>query len=457
MFTLKRKRKLKKPLEIIEVNSDGDTIITYRYEAFDFGKVYTGKPDTATAKTPRTTEGLLQGSGIAMRTTGIDTGKSVGKIPFSEGTTPSGGRTYAIPVLTAPVVSSAPQVAIVYNSQSGNGIAGYGWNVTGTSVITIGSRSIYYDSAVSPVDLNNPLNNALFLDGTRLVTNTGSLTEYQYESAQGFVLVKRHMYGNNISYFTVAYPNGSVATFGFTNNTQNKLTYPLTSVTDIKGYRVDFEYTTSGNNYYVSAIKYGGKAQDQHPAHIFFTYVSRTDFTPAYSAGLELKQDRLLTKVVSYNNGAELRTYSLSHTFKDGASLLAQLDCSVGTSSLNPLTFDYGSEYESGEGYLVQDAHIEIVECFPQSAKPIYSRGKFIKNKFNDGLITFPGVFSSYGVVREKVKKFLGIIVGGPWYEFGSLISCRPKHIDCSRAFFLQSDSNHPYRSRFSDHYGGRC
>lgn len=409
------------PLIETEITAEGDTLYLYRYEAFDLGDIYTGRPDITVAET---TVGRLGDHAAAARVGTMSSGGNgeVGNISFSEGITPSGGRTYSIPVATAPVASSAPQIAIAYNSQAGNGVAGYGWNVVGTSAITVGGKNHYYDNFVSPVDLSNALTNALFIDGTRLVTNTGNLTEYQYESAQGFVLVKRNMYNSNtIAYFTVLYPNGSEATFGFTNNTQNRLVYPLTSIRDIKGYRIDFEYIISGNNYHISTIRYGSKSQSSHPGLISFTYTARTDVTPVYDGGTELKQDRLLTKIVTSNNGSELRTYSLSHTLKDGVNLLNQLDCSVGTSSLNPLTFEYGNAYDQSEGYLVNDATQFLAQYFPQSAKPIHHRGKFIKNKFNDGLIALPGVFSTYGVTKEKVKKFLGIVVGGPWYEFGSL------------------------------------
>ena len=54
----------------------------------------------------------------------LDFGKYVGQIPFNEGNTASGGKTYSIPIATAPVNSSAPQISITYNSQAGNGVAG---------------------------------------------------------------------------------------------------------------------------------------------------------------------------------------------------------------------------------------------------------------------------------------------------------------------------------------------
>lgn len=83
---------------------------------------------------------------------------------------------------------------------------------------------------------------AFALDGVRLVDNLGPLEEYQYETAQGFILVKKHMSGENVAYFTVAYPNGNTATFGFTDNKDMQVVYPITELCDSKGFRIDFSY-----------------------------------------------------------------------------------------------------------------------------------------------------------------------------------------------------------------------
>ena len=167
----------------------------------------------------------------------------MGKIPFTEGVTPTGGKTYAIPILTAPCKGQAPQVAIAYNSQGGNGTAGYGWNVTGASAINVVGKTIHYDGQTAAVDLSKPAECAFALDGVRLVRNTGTLTQYDYETSQGFILVKKHLANGEIAYFTVAYPNGNTATFGFKNNTKTQPAYPITEMVDRNGYKINFEYT----------------------------------------------------------------------------------------------------------------------------------------------------------------------------------------------------------------------
>ena len=56
-----------------------------------------------------------------------------GSIPIQESVSPSGGRIYNIPVATASGWGLAPNIALVYNSQGGNNVAGYGWGISGLS------------------------------------------------------------------------------------------------------------------------------------------------------------------------------------------------------------------------------------------------------------------------------------------------------------------------------------
>ena len=404
-----------------EITDAGDTVFHYKRKPFDFGVIYNGAP-----KRIYNEESGPMHRSVAVRkammatvqgASSLDFGKDIGKIPFTEGMTPSGGKTYSIPITTDPVSSFVPKISIAYNSQSGNGVAGYGWNLAGSSAITVTGKTIHYDGITAPVDLSKPGECVFALDGARLVNNTGSLTAYQYETAQGFVLVKKHLYGANVAYFTVAYPNGSTATFGFTNNTDMKYVYPITEMTDIKGYKINFDYIESGNNYYLTKVSYGGKTTTTHQAEILFNYVDRTDFTTAYISALPISANKLLKSVVSRNkvNGAwqELCTYRLTHELND-VQRLTQIDCASGSSSLNPLRFSYGHYYDHQSGQLTREYSQFLSSYFSSSsaANPVYVRGKFIKNKFGDGLITFPGTFSTYTKTGERVKKFLGIVTG---------------------------------------------
>lgn len=184
----------------VEITGKGDTITHFIYETFDFGEIYTANSAVnANAKKapvrkdgPDEPDGEPGGQMVANVTVrAIDPGKSVGQIPFDEGVTPSGGKTVTIPILTATVASSAPRVALSYNSQTGNSMAGFGWNVSGVPVISVSNKTIHYDGVAAPADISSPSNCVFSLDGTRLVaSNNGAAPGYHYETAQGYVLVK---------------------------------------------------------------------------------------------------------------------------------------------------------------------------------------------------------------------------------------------------------------------------
>lgn len=66
-----------------------------------------------------------------------------------------------------------PQIGLAYNSQSaGYGNAGYGFNITGISVITSGGRNVYYDGQVKGAEYLS--NSSFYLDGKRLLLESGT-------------------------------------------------------------------------------------------------------------------------------------------------------------------------------------------------------------------------------------------------------------------------------------------
>ena len=93
---------------------------------------------------------------------------------------PSGAAIYTLPISIPPgVAGMAPNLSLVYNSQAGNGIAGQGWELTGSSMIHRCPKTRAQDGQARPVDLGS--GDGLCLDGQRLF-RTGST--YYLESEQ---------------------------------------------------------------------------------------------------------------------------------------------------------------------------------------------------------------------------------------------------------------------------------
>ena len=388
-----------------EVTPKGDTIYRYKYQAVDLGPIEDKAPTILYKEEPKR---ALRSAMPALQSVAEKGNHYVGKIPFTEGVTPTGGKTYAIPILTAPCKGQAPQVAIAYNSQGGNGTAGYGWNVTGASAINVVGKTIHYDGQTAAVDLSKPAECVFALDGVRLVRNAGTLTQYDYETSQGFVLVKKHLANGEIAYFTVAYPNGNTATFGFKNNTKTQPAYPITEMVDRNGYKINFEYIVSGNCHFLSRIAYGGRSEAEHTAEMLFNYEARKDFTTVYLSGMALAADKLLKSVVSRNKVGntfeELCTYRLSHELKD-VSQLVQIGCSSGGVEMAPLKFKCLYWPANAPDSLRRESELTLITSYTaptDKLKPIYVRGKFIDGRYNDGLITMPGAFSPYTEVKRR-------------------------------------------------------
>lgn len=90
-------------------------------------------PHSITAQT--VTSGLFNSNDIQQKQ--IDPNKPVGVVDGTASVTLTGAATYTIPIKCPSGTNGLqPSIAIGYSSQSGNGIMGIGWNISGLSAIT---------------------------------------------------------------------------------------------------------------------------------------------------------------------------------------------------------------------------------------------------------------------------------------------------------------------------------
>ena len=94
-----------------------------------------------------------------------------------------GGAVYSIPIeMPKGINGMQPQLSLVYNSQSGNGLVGWKWDLAGLSSITRTGQTLYHDGAMGGVTLND-LTDRFLLDGQRLIQvhDYGDSIEYKTE------------------------------------------------------------------------------------------------------------------------------------------------------------------------------------------------------------------------------------------------------------------------------------
>ncbi len=423
---------------VVELGN-GDVVVRYSVRPFDFGTLHHPDPsqrrslvlseeeknqrfDAFRASQEAVVPVRKSPGRVAARTDYSD--YAVGEIPMEAGVSPSGARTYRIPVVTAAGFKLAPSIALGYNSQAGDGWAGYGWDIQGLSSISLINKNVYYHGAAEGASVEDG-DAAFALDGAPLVRNPNSATSaaYPLETASGHILVapERNSQGY-VTRFTALYPNGLTVVYGVeSGNAFNLPSYPAVESRDLEGNRVVFDYDLDlvDGNHRISSIRYGFDSAGRHVGEMVFDYALYPISFVRYRDGAVFSRNHRVTGIVSKSGGDVIGRYSLSYEEKDNVFLLSKVEYSSGTVSLRPLEFVYGEDGsgQASPGRLVRNSDFLILSsAFTQEdADLCYRRGKFVADSFNDGLLIYPS-FPEYEVTDNRKPLF-----GHNYYEFGSL------------------------------------
>ena len=345
-------------------------------------------PDTAKVVVPsqRQQKVFSYSNNYVPNSVSINTSKAVGEIEIQSGVTPSGAKTYTVPIKAYKFDGVfCPDISLAYNSQAGSSGYGKGWSIGGLQSIVRANKSIYFDGKTDGMKMN--ANDVFYLNGVRLVHISGN----EYETEQGKIKAVATVDGNVVKYFNVYYPNGYTAVFGMTTNTNNRLEYPITILTDERGRNISFTYISYLNTYNIHYISYDN-------ASISFTYdLTRADYVQGYRGGLQIDSKYLLKTITCTRSGSEIGTYTLSYITDASTSLLEKIDYSANGSSLNPLKFYYGDN-SALQGYYTDT--INVLRGYTYSSRSALNavRGRFDYLSGNDGLIVYPNKTPYYRI-----------------------------------------------------------
>ncbi|NII25714.1 hypothetical protein HB364_11510 [Pseudoflavitalea sp. X16] len=288
----------------------------------------------------------------------IDVSKPVGTVGGMAGTTAAGGATYRIPVYTPPGTNGLqPAINIVYNSHAGNGVVGYGWNITGLPVISRTGRNLYYNGLVSPVSYTST--DAFMLDGTRLNPISGSNgangTTYAGD-AESFSRVTSYTSGsaNNPDWFRVTAKDGTIMEFGntpdariLTENNNNVMFWRLNKIIDINGNYITFKYENGFRESRIDEVSYTGNSNTglQPYNKIKFSYGQRTDVATTYEGGSSVVLKHLLTGISIKHDADAVKTYQFNYGFDNVKSMLKEVvELGSDGAALNSTIFLYGDQ-----------------------------------------------------------------------------------------------------------------
>ncbi|MCK9618377.1 MAG: hypothetical protein M0R21_11155, partial [Lentimicrobiaceae bacterium] len=261
---------------------------------------------------------------------------------------PGGAATYQLPIQVSPGTHGMqPDLGIIYNSQSGNGLLGYGWHLAGLSSISRTSKNPYYDGTYNAVALTP--NDALILDGARLISTAENV--YSPEN-NPYVRVVFNGTG-----FTVTTQDGMVTEYGNTpesrvqpDNCPVALSWLVNKITDPEGNYIQFVYTgdDATGEYRISEINYTGNSNAGLEPYnsVRFLYDLRTDKNTAYVTGYPITQSVLLTGIRVICEDVVAKEYTFTYykdeNSPDQYSKLNQIDFTADGITYNPTIINWG-------------------------------------------------------------------------------------------------------------------
>jgi hypothetical protein len=293
----------------------------------------------------------------------IDLTKPVGTTAGQASATATGGASYTIPIEVLDGTNGMqPKITLSYNSQLGEGIAGFGWSLSAYSYISRSGKRFYYDGKNTEVNYTND-NDAFLLDGQHLfpISGANGANETVY-GTENETFAKIESFGGTASSgpdrFQVTTRDGMILDYGLdagskvlTDNGQSVMFWLLKKVTDKSGNYQEYKYSISqtDRDFALTEIDYTGNTNAGLLPYnkIKFTYSvlpywqNRKDF----EGGASVTFPFLLDKISIINaDDAAIKTYQCTYTTVKNQSFLSSFtETGSDGSELNPLTFQYGS------------------------------------------------------------------------------------------------------------------
>lgn len=279
----------------------------------------------------------------------IDLSLPVGIIEAQQSVSSTGAATYSIPIKVAPGTGGmVPSISINYNSQSSNGIVGYGWEIGGISAIAKAHKTYYYDYENSKINDENIT--GLALNGQKLILAQNGkyfteITDYSYVQPMGTT--------NPYSYewLQLVSKDGKLTNFGETQNSRalsfngHTIMYYINKVTDQAGNYMTYNYSFILGEKLLTEINYTGNinAGLQPYNKMVFVYDQRQDENTMCIPSYAFNKKNILSRIDLYADGVIYRTYEFKYGVQEGYSFLKEvLEKSATNTQLNSTIFKYG-------------------------------------------------------------------------------------------------------------------
>ncbi|MCZ6804228.1 MAG: SpvB/TcaC N-terminal domain-containing protein [Proteobacteria bacterium] len=295
------------------------------------------------------------------------TDDNVGAIGGTHDVGVDGSASYSIPIsIPAGTAGMQPSVALVYNSNVGNGLLGVGWNISGLSAIIRCPTTLVQDGFIDGVDFDN--NDKFCMDGQRLVEvdsgtdDEGAYIEYRTENESFTKILSYGTAASGPDWFKVWTASGQIVEYGKSVDAKVKRNNEGTVIDDILEWSINkvsdrfsnyLTYTYFTDNatgeHRITDIDYAGNSGASVSPHhsVQFEYQSRTDDMTSYLAGSKYTVNNRLSMVEIYTGSTLRRQYSLNYEYSTGTgqSRITSIDDCNGQGVCLPATqFSWSAE-----------------------------------------------------------------------------------------------------------------
>lgn len=289
-------------------------------------------------------------------TTDPTQGAVVGSIPGQFAVSPSGAATYTIPIeCPSGINGMQPNVSLVYNSQGGNGIAGWGWGITGLSSISVIPKTIFSNSEIKSINLVEQTHLQKFaFDGNTLILESGTtgIKAYITENKTYAKII------NDNTKFIVTTKDGTVMEYAqrlvpkkilTSQVTSGTYSWLLTKVTDLNGNYITYSYKLNNANTQtvLDKIEYTGNGSIAPTLKIEFEYIEKTEIQKQYIGGYYFEDFYLLKNITVKSGSFQLRKYELTHLQSNDKYFLTKVNLKgENNEKLNATVVEWGGDNE---------------------------------------------------------------------------------------------------------------
>jgi len=283
----------------------------------------------------------------------------------------SGTAEYTVPIKTPVGINGIePDLGLKYKHNSGNGLLGVGWSLTGIQAITRGSTNLMRDGYLDPVDFD--ATDRFELNGDTLICISGTYgangAEYRTEREGFSKIVSYGAAGSGPAYFKVWTTGGKVLTFGYTSDSRieaqggsDVAVWALNCMEDLSCNRLDVSYYEDTTNGYFWPVQmdYAYTSGTPH-CSVVFEYEERDDINMVNIGASLAKITKRLSDIKTYVGSTLVLNYNLSYEYGGAAQrsrLLSVTECDGSGDCLPATTFTWETnEIGFDEGQIWIDA-----------------------------------------------------------------------------------------------------